>query len=70
MQCTYKTCTFVEPELLFEWDPHSILLGRSEGGRLLVVVHCLRAEGRAIRLISARLANRREHRVYSERIPP
>ena len=50
-------------------EPRFILLGRSEGGRLLVVVHCLRAEGRVIRLISARSANRRERRVYTERTP-
>ena len=52
-------------------DPHHsteelrfLLLGLSSRGRLLVVAHTER--GDAIRLISARRANRRERRTYEE----
>ena len=41
-----------------------VLVGLSEAGRLLVVSHVER--GDEIRLISARLATRRERRVYEE----
>jgi uncharacterized DUF497 family protein len=41
-----------------------VLLGMSEGFRLLVVVHT--DEGDRIRLISAREADRRERRIYEE----
>jgi len=41
-----------------------ITIGQSEGGRLLVVVHCDR--GDTIRLISARPATPRERRTYEE----
>jgi uncharacterized DUF497 family protein len=41
-----------------------VLVGRSEPGRLLVVIHT--DVGSSIRLISARRANRREHHAYEE----
>jgi uncharacterized DUF497 family protein len=41
-----------------------ILLGYSSSLRLLVVCHCYRAEGRIIRLISARKATRKEAQHY------
>lgn len=41
-----------------------LLVGLSEAGRLLVVSHVER--GDEIRLISARVATRRERRVYEE----
>ena len=41
-----------------------LLLGVSNGRRLLVIAHTERGE--AIRIISARRANRRERRIYEE----
>ena len=41
-----------------------ILLGLSASLRVLVVVHCYRRSGSAIRLISARNATREEKRFY------
>jgi uncharacterized protein len=41
-----------------------VLLGLSRSLRLLVVVHCYRAEGRVIRIISARKADADERRFY------
>ena len=41
-----------------------VLLGLSLRARVLVVVHCLRDEGRVIRIISARRATRAEERTY------
>jgi uncharacterized DUF497 family protein len=41
-----------------------VLLGRSGSLRLLVVVHSYRAEGNAVRIISARKATRAEQRFY------
>ena len=41
-----------------------VLLGYSSILKLLVVCHCYRAEGRMIRLISARKATRKEALIY------
>jgi uncharacterized DUF497 family protein len=41
-----------------------ILLGLSSSLRILVVVHCYRAEGNTVRIISARKATREEQRYY------
>ncbi|MEO8385579.1 MAG: BrnT family toxin [Betaproteobacteria bacterium] len=41
-----------------------VLLGLSQSLRLLVVVHCYRAEGQVIRIISARKANAEEQSIY------
>lgn len=41
-----------------------LLLGYSSSLRLLVVCHCYRAEGRTIRIISARKATRGEAAMY------
>ncbi len=41
-----------------------ILLGLSSSLRVLVVVHCYRAEDSVIRIISARKATREEQRFY------
>jgi uncharacterized DUF497 family protein len=41
-----------------------IMLGMSSGARLLVVCHCVRSEGEAIRIISARKATRGEAAFY------
>ena len=41
-----------------------ITFGMSKRGRLLVVAHT--EQGDTIRIISARLASRREHRIYEE----
>ena len=41
-----------------------VLLGYSSSLKLLVVCHCYRAEGRVIRIISARKATRQEAQIY------
>lgn len=59
-----------ERALLIDDPDHSgeedrfVLLGLSQSLRLLVVVHCYRAEGRVIRIISARRANADEQSKY------
>jgi uncharacterized DUF497 family protein len=50
-----------------EIEARFILLGLSAERRVLVVVHCLRASGEVIRVISARPASRRERTHYRER---
>jgi uncharacterized protein len=41
-----------------------VLLGLSQSLRLLVVVHCYRAEGQVVRIISARKADAGEQSIY------
>ncbi|MDR1690131.1 MAG: BrnT family toxin [Clostridiales bacterium] len=41
-----------------------VLIGYSEGERLLTVCHCYRYDGEIIRIISARKANKTEHKFY------
>ena len=67
---------FEDEEALFMADPdHSVdedrwvLLGMSGAARVLVVVHCERAAGTAVRLISARKADREERDLYAARRP-
>src|SRR4051812_7137920 len=50
-----------------EGEARFVLLGESRPGRLLVVVHSMRNS--AIRIISARLANRRERLEYERSSP-
>ena len=50
-----------------EDEDRFILLGLSGSARLLVVVHCYRARGDTIRLISARKATRSEQSAYKYR---
>ena len=47
-----------------EDEDRFVLLGLSQSLRLLVVVHCYRAEGQVIRIISARKANVEEQSLY------
>jgi uncharacterized protein len=47
-----------------EVEDRFVLLGLSQILRLLVVVHCYRAEGRVIRIISARKADADERSMY------
>jgi uncharacterized DUF497 family protein len=54
-----------DPEHSLSEDRY-ILLGMSSSSRLLVVCHCYRENEQVIRLISARLANSREHQEYGE----
>jgi len=68
---TEAKTVFFDPHALVIDDPdHSIdeerfiILGHSRALRLLVVVHCLRASGSTIRIISARKATRREAASY------
>ena len=67
---------FEDDEALFMADPdHSVeedrwvLLGMSGAARVLVVVHCERAAGTVMRLISARKADREERNLYAARRP-
>jgi uncharacterized protein len=59
-----------ERALLIDDPDHSededrfVLLGLSHSLRLLVVVHCYRAEGRVVRIISARKADADEQSIY------
>ncbi len=59
-----------ERALLIDDPDHSeeedrfVLLGLSQRLRLLVVVHCYRAEGRVIWIISARKADADEQSIY------
>ncbi|MBQ0946531.1 BrnT family toxin [Ideonella sp. 4Y16] len=59
-----------ERALLIDDPDHSeeedrfVLLGLSQSLRLLVVVHCYRAEGQVIRIISARKADADEQSIY------
>ena len=63
-----------EHALLIEDPDHSeteerfILLGLSSSLRVLLVCHCYRAEGGLVRIISARKADRQEHRGYFGRL--
>ena len=41
-----------------------ILIGQTHAGRVVVVSHVAREDGEIIRLISARLASRREQKTY------
>ncbi len=66
------TC-FYDPHQVAFYDPdHSdeedrdVLIARSEGGRLLLVVYTLRSE--AVRIISARPTTKRETRDYERGI--
>ena len=47
-----------------EGEDRFVLLGLSQSLRLLVVVHCYRAEGHVIRIISARKADAEEQSIY------
>ena len=46
-----------------------LLLGLSTGARLLLVCHCERAAGGVIRIISARVATKRERTFYGGEHP-
>ena len=65
-----KTVFSDEQALLIDDPDHSeeedrfVLLGLSQSLRLLVVVHCYRADGNVVRLISARKADSDEQSLY------
>ena len=69
-----QTAFLDEDALVIEDPDHSeeedrfILLGLSAGLRVLFVCHCVRETGSLIRIISARRANRHEHKQYHERL--
>jgi uncharacterized protein len=68
-----QTVFFDDDALVIPDPDHSqaedrfIILGLSREDRALVVVHCFRAEGAIIRIISARRAGTREQKPYWER---
>jgi uncharacterized protein len=71
---TEAQTVFLDEDALVIPDPdHSqtenrfIILGLSHATRMLVVVHCFRAEGAVIRIISARRAGAKEQQPYWER---
>lgn len=45
-------------------EPRFVLIGRTHTGRLVVVSHVAREDGEIIRVISARLASRREQKAH------
>lgn len=47
-----------------EWEDRFLLLGVSSRMRILMVCHCIRAGGGAIRIISARKATENERKHY------
>jgi uncharacterized DUF497 family protein len=55
------------PFLGSQVEDRFIILGLSHEDKALVVVHCFRAEGAIIRIISARRAGTREQKPYWER---
>jgi len=74
--------SFEEAQVVF-FDEHALLLddpdeaggedrfvimGLSAAPRILVVCHCLRAQGRVIRIISARKAGKAEQALYWARL--
>ncbi|HNZ03277.1 MAG TPA: BrnT family toxin [Myxococcota bacterium] len=65
-----QTAFLDEMALVFDDPDHDVdehrflLLGMSAHLRLLVVVHCARQDDKVIRIISARVATRRESDVY------
>ena len=50
-----------------ETEDRFVLIGLSVSFRMLVVVHCYRADGGLIRIIPARKATRSEQRYYDQR---
>ena len=71
---TEAATVFADETALLVDDPdHSdaedrfVLLGLSSRWRVLVVVHCYRADDAVIRLISARKADRQERARYAQR---
>lgn len=57
----------LEEQLHLHGEERFVLLGLSADTRLLVVVHCYRTAGSAIRIISARRATRSEQDLYHTR---
>ena len=57
----------IEDENEAEEEERFVLIGTSARLRVLVVSHCYRARDQVIRLISARRADRTEHRDYERR---
>lgn len=68
-----KTVFYDEDALVIPDPEHSldeerfIIMGRSSKPRILVVVHCFRKTGSAIRIISARRAGTKEQQPYLEK---
>jgi uncharacterized DUF497 family protein len=52
-----------------EHEDRFVMLGLSERSRVLVVCHCERLQGAAIRIISARKATTRERKYYEGPLP-
>ena len=61
-----------EKGIIFDDEVHSIneerflLLGMSEKANLCMVVHCLRESDEIIRIISARIATKKESKTYNK----
>ena len=59
---------------VFHDDEHSIdedrflIIGKSNTGNALIVIHCYRENDKIIRIISARKATKKEKKIYEERI--
>ena len=65
-----QTVFFDEDAIVFDDPDHSddesrfLLLGTSALARVVIVVHCLRDQGKTIRIISARKATKTEREAY------
>ena len=70
-----QTVFYDEFAVQFYDEPHSseeerfLMLGMSSGAHLLLVCHCERESGDAIRIISARKATKRESTFYGSERP-
>ena len=59
-----SNAVLIDDDLHSDEEERFILLGMSKGTNLLMVCHCYRDEYDAIRLISARKANKHEEKIY------
>ena len=65
-----RVCTFHHERAPVRVDPRKAAANLRKYGVSFIVVHCYRADDRVIRIISARKADRVEHRQYEERTKP
>jgi len=63
--CLLDSMALAQEDRYSEGENRWVLVGVSDKARLLTVVYTLRNEGQCIRLISARMATRRETDCYA-----
>ena len=57
---------FDDPDHSDEKEERFNIIGFSDSARLLIVCHCVRGEDEVIRIISARIATKRESKQYEK----